>query len=224
MGQDQGTKIRTIPRKNEKAKAKETATDAKPSAPRWIIYVGVTSVILLMATLFLDLRPPAKVQKTEMASVRNAENEKVSRLLQESYMHRQLMVQAQQIENMKMKNQDLKAEDYALDPNRTYGVQFDQEDSADRVYEDLNDRANVDFERTPAEEISARLANRRWVNELERRERVTFVKNFVRSAYERGYEVQLDQNLVVVGVRKITENRKINIDQLIDKLAAQQGY
>lgn len=137
-------------------------------------------------------------------------------------MQRQMMVQAQQLENAKMKTRDLQADAYALDPAATYGVQFDQEDTADRVYEDLNLNSKTFTEQTPDEKINARLANRRWVNELEKRERITFVKNFIKSAYDRGYEVEINENLVVVGVKRVSQTKKLNIDQIMDKIAAKQ--
>jgi hypothetical protein len=229
MGQDESIKIRTLPRKNEKKKD-EPSAETKPAPPRWIIYIGTTSAVLLAAVLYFD--SPAmtakkqaaakKIQQTEMASVAARQNEAVSRHLQESHMHRQLMVQAQQLENAKMKTTDLQADDYALDSARTYGVQFDQEDTAGNVYEDLNLNNKAYTELTPDDKINARLANRRWVNELEKRERITFIKNFIKSAYDRGYEVEINENLVVVGVKRVTETKKLNIDQIVDRIAAKQ--
>jgi hypothetical protein len=230
MGQDESIKIRTLPRKNEKKK-EDASADTKPAPPRWIIYVGTTSAILLAAVLYFDSPSVSakkqaaamKIQQTEMASIAARQNEAVSRHLQESHMHRQLMVQAQQLENAKVKTKDLKADDYALDTDRTYGVQFDQEDTAGSVYEDLNVNNNKAYtELTPDDKINARLANRRWVNELEKRERITFIKNFIKSAYDRGYEVEINENLVVVGVKRVTETKKLNIDQIVDRIAAKQ--
>jgi len=228
MAQDDGIKIRTLPRKNEKKKDEPQQAQPKPSTPRWIIYVGTSSCVLLASVLFLDAPKPQKpvaaaqkqIQQTSMASVATRQsNDKVSRHLQESHMRREMMVQAHQLENMKMKTANLEADPFAMDTSRTYGVQLDQEDTSDRVYEDLNINAKGYGESTPHEKINARLANRKWVNELERRERITFVRNFIRSAYDRGYEVQLDENLVVVGVTKVKNNRKLNIDQILDKIA-----
>jgi len=234
MSQDESIKIRTLPRKNEKKK-EEKASEPKPAAPRWIIYVGTTSCLLLAGVLFFD-RPvekkavktvavQPKIQQTDMASTAVArQNASVNRHLQESHMHQQLMIQAQMLENSKMKTKDLRADDYTLDSAKNYGIQFDQEDTADRVYDDLNANPKSFAETTPDEKINARLANRKWVNELERRERITFIKNFIKSAYDRGYEVEINENLVVVGVKRITEVKKLNIDQIVNKLAAKQGF
>jgi hypothetical protein len=228
---DESIKIRTLPRKNEKPKDQATPAQAvkasKPTSPRWIIYVGSTSCLLLASVLFFEqpsdpklvAAAAQKVQQIEMASTAARQNASVSRHMQESHMHRQLMVQAQQLENSKVKTTDLQADQFALDSARSYGVQFDQEDTADRVYEDLNLNAKSFGDSTPDEKINARLANRRWVNELEKRERITFVRNFIKSAFDRGYEVEINENLVVVGVKRITDTKKLNIDQIMDKLA-----
>jgi hypothetical protein len=224
MSQDESIKIRTLPRKNEKAKdeAQKPNLAPKPVTPRWIIYVGTSSCVLLAGVLFFDKpQTPAalQVQQTEMASVAQRQNAAVSRHLQESHMHRQLLVQRQMLENSKIKTQDLKADEFALDPARSYGVQLDLEANTDRVFEDLNVNSKNFAESTPDEKINARLANRRWVNELERRERVTFIRNFIKSAYDRGYEVEINENLVVVGVKKITDPKKMNIDQILNKMS-----
>ena len=78
------------------------------------------------------------------------------------------------------------------------------------------------FQEDLADRISAKLANRKWMNEMERAERIQFISSFIRSAYDRGYEVDIDSNLVVVGVRPINRNRVLNIDQVIDRLAKGQ--
>ncbi len=229
MSQDESIKIRTLPRKNEKAKeeAPKSPSATKPAAPRWIIYLGTSSCLLLAGVLFFDapkspgqVASAKQVQQTEMASVTKRQNDTVSRHLQESHMHRQLMVQAQMLENSKAKTKNLEADDFALDTKQTFGVQFDQDDTTDRVFEDLNVNAKSFSESTPDEKINARLANRRWVNEYERRERITFIRNYIKSAYDRGFEVEINENLVVVGVRRITEPKKLNIDQILNKMAA----
>lgn len=229
MSQDESIKIRALPRKNEK-KPETVPAETKPAPPRWIIYVGTLSVLLFAMAILWDAQPKKtmtasaskKVQQTEMASTAARQNASVTRHMQESVMHQQMMVQAQQLENAKMKTRDLQADAYALDTKGNFGVQFDQEDTADRVYEDLNLNSKSYAEQTPDEKINARLANRRWVNELEKRERITFVKNFIKSAYDRGYEVEINENLVVVGVKRVSQTKKLNIDQIMDKIAAKQ--
>ena len=104
------------------------------------------------------------------------------------------------------------------------GVQIDSKTVSDKLYEELNDDRNpANNDVLPEDRINARLANRKWLNETEHKERVQFVTNFIRSAYERGYEVELDSNLVVVGVRKIDPSKKVDIDKVIKQVMARQG-
>jgi hypothetical protein len=225
-------KIRSLPRGNEKASQTEKpdpkakAKDAK--VPRWIIYVGTASALALV-TLFALPKPkssPGAVSRAPVA-MPVQEDAAVDRYLQDAQLKQQMMVRKRELENMQfksaLKTSEPDAEDFLALPEgeRNLGVQMDADNSAERVFEDLNDAAINDGESLPAERINSRLANRRWVNELERRERIQFVTNFIRSAYDRGLEVEIDQNLVVVGVRKINQTRKVNINQVIDRLAKQ---
>lgn len=234
MEQDQGIKIRALPRPGEDKKDKP-ATPAKPtqeasSAPpsssrRWIIYIGSVGCALLAVLAVLNGAPQKHngkpVQQKELSSLNSKANDKVSHYMQEAQLKTEMMAHARQMENLKLKKDDLEMEPYALDQTRVYGVQMDQEDTASKLYDDLNGDAPTYADSLPADKINARLANRRWTNELERNERIAFVRGFIKSAYDRGYEVQLDQNLVVVGVKKISAHQKVSIDQVLNKLAKQ---
>lgn len=224
-------KIRVLPRKNEKPEKAQSQTETTGSSaraiPRWTILVGMGSLVLLLAVILIDapkVRPQKQVQNKSSSSVVIREDDAVTRHLRESHMRREMLTQQRQLENLKLRTTDLEVDPNAVDPTRVYGVQLDQEDITDRVFEDLNGTALKNQEITPDERIKARLVNRKWLNEYEKRERITYVKNFIRSAYEHGYEVELDQNLVVVSVRKVTQPRKVDIDQIIDKLAARPGF
>lgn len=233
MAQDDGYQIRTLPRSGDKKKQQAATQKPAPTTPRWIIYVGTTSAVAL-AALFLAqavqtknlLHPAKQVQQHDFASKAQPKaNDLVAKHMQDAKMKREMMVKARQMDYLaaKANNLDLDAEEGIndVDQSRTYGLQFDQEDTAERVYEDLHGPKAAYAETLPEDKINARLANRRWVNEFEKAERIQFIKNFIRSAYERGYEVEIDSNLVVVGVKKITEQKKLNIDQIIDKIAKQ---
>jgi uncharacterized protein YpuA (DUF1002 family) len=114
-------------------------------------------------------------------------------------------------------------EDYAVVPDgdKNYGVQLDQEKTLERVYEDLNlNPSNYRYDNIE-DRINSRLANRRWLNQQEKAERIAFVRNFIRQAYDRGWEVQIDANLVVTGVRPIVQRNQVNIEQVLDRIAKQ---
>jgi hypothetical protein len=228
MAEQQDFKIRVLPRKNEKV---QPAPAAPPKPPRWIIYVGTAAVVALVGAFTLPVGHPQKKVRTsaaksgqaDLSSYQDPINMKVTRHLQDAQIKEEIMRRRQQLDGLRLRDPS-RGDDEALldDSGTTYGVQMDTEDSVDKVYKDLNYRksqSNNDF--LPDERIGARLATRKWVNEQEKAERINFIRNFIRSAYDRGYAVQLDQNLVVVGVRKVTEPKKVNIDQVIDNMAKQ---
>ncbi|HMN69637.1 MAG TPA: hypothetical protein PKC28_13935 [Bdellovibrionales bacterium] len=220
MGNQPEFKIRTLPRPEKPKKKAE-------SSPRWIIYLGIASCSALTMLLALShFKPAAKSgepEATPQVESKRQDLSSVSRHMADAAMKRQMMVRTREFENLNVKADELELLDgYTADADaRAFGVQFEQEDTAERLYEDLNGTPGRYADTLPADKINSRLANRRWVNDFERNERITFIKNFIRAAYERGYEVQIDQNLVVVGVTKISGTKKLNIDQVIDKLAKQ---
>jgi hypothetical protein len=217
MGKEQEIKIRALPRKNEKEKEASASKSTGQMPPRWIIYVGTTAALFLTVVLLSPVH-----QEQNLASVSFKMNDAVQRYLQDASIKHEAMVRAQEMENMKVHRVEDGESDFALANNtQNYGVSFDQEDTSDRLYRDLNGVAPAITDTLPEDKINARLANRRWVNEFERRERINFVRNFLKSAYDRGYEVQLDQNLVVVGVKKVNRTQKVNIDQIVDRMARQ---
>lgn len=222
-------KIRTLPRSAGKNTSEDKKSQGKAFLPRWIIYLGSLSLILLVSSFVLPQHfkakskgKPAVTHQTDMSSIATSTN--VSRHLQESLMKAQVMRTQQTLDNMNapVVGKDLTGMMLEENPDRTYGVQLDSEDTADRLFKDLNERNEQNnYENLPDDRINARLANRRWLNQAEREERINFIRQFIRSAYDRGYQVEIDQNLVVVGVKKITE-QKVSIDQVIDRMA-QQG-
>lgn len=230
---DQGTsiKIRTLPRP-EKPEGQSSSPVHEPASrisPRALVNVGIVACCAVM-TFMVVTTPngrkakapaPAKVHSQDLTSVKapGTPNDLVAKYLQESQVKTEMLARARQLENLNTRGEVSASSAEEYDPRR-YGVQLDQEDSASKVFEDLHDNDAIPLELLPGDRINARLAKNKWTNELERNERVTFVREFIKSAYAKGYEVQLDQNLVVVGVKKIT-NQKVNIDQVLNKLAKQ---
>jgi len=222
-------KIRTIPRSNEKAvkkgpKAAPRRESSTKNAAR--IFIALSAVAFAMGALgywhstrqvdrSLAKLQPGQVTHTDRVAA------SISRHMYNSHLMEQMMKRKSQMDaqNMKIaKGQDM--ESMLPEDTRSYGVQMDQENTAERLYEDLNVNRSH-YGDSLDDKIHSRLANRKFVNEAERAERIAFVKAFIRSAYEKGYEVTLDQNLVVVGVRKI-RNRNLTIDQVLDRIAKQE--
>lgn len=234
MDQGTKTKIRTLPRpeKAESAAGHPVEHENHESpwmSPRLLVNLGIVACCAVMAFMFMSKSPKqqfkaakkAAIQSQDLTSVKapGTPNDIVAKYLQESQLKTEMIKRARQLENMNSRGDasDSGAVDY--DP-KNYGVQMDQEDTASKVFDDLHDNDAIPPELLPGDRINARLAKNKWTNELERNERITFVREFIKSAYAKGYEVQLDQNLVVVGVKKIT-NQKVNIDQVLSKLAKQ---
>jgi hypothetical protein len=225
MDRESSIKIRTLPRPDEVRKASEPAVEAASPASRWFIKLGLIVGCASMAFMLLSKNPQSsksKVQSQDLTSVKipASANAAVNKYLMESQLKTEMLHRARQLENLNSKADDYNTSYEDGVERQSYGVQFDQEDTASKVFEDLHDNDYQPTELLPGDRINARLAKNKWTNELERRERVTFVREFIRSAYDRGYEVQLDQNLVVVGVKKIG-NQKVSIDQVLNKLAKQ---
>ncbi len=238
MSQNADIKIRALPRGTDKSERKKDSGKPNKKAgnsPRWIIYVGIISCLLMVAVLLypgqdrLHVKKPSVAkhrvpQTQDLASVGGRMNDVVGKYMQEASIKREVMQQQRQLENMNVARLDMNSGNYMAggeEKRGDFGVQLDQENSAEEVYRDINGTGSGYADVAPHDRINNRLANRRWMNEMERAERINFVRNFLKSAYDRGYEVQLDQNLVVVGVRRINRMQKINIDQIIDRMAKQ---
>lgn len=223
MDREPSIKIRTLPRPEDVQKAAEPAVEAEAPASHWFVNLGIVGCCAAMAFMFLTKNPKTsapEVQSQDLTSVKATADAAVDKYLRESQMKTEMLHRTRQLENLNSRSDDYETSFENGIERQSYGVQFDQEDTAAKVFEDLHDNDYQPAELLPGDRINARLAKNKWTNEFERRERVTFVRQFIRSAYDKGYEVQLDQNLVVVGVRKIG-NQKVSIDQVLNKLSKQ---
>lgn len=235
MAQD-NIQFRTIPRSNEKLKPSAEKTAVEVSQSSWgKAYIAVISVPLAALALwaffpqFLSKTAhkkmqlaPRSVSSSESEEVHGRITASVQRHLSESRMRREMMERKQQMENMKVQNSEEGGTHLADDHSVSLGVPLmDQDKTMERIYGDLDLNSRGYSDVVPHDWINARLANRKWLNEHERAERIQFVRNFILTAYERGYEVQLNENLVVIGVRRLRKDRVVTIDQIMDRLAKQ---
>lgn len=230
MGQDNEIKIRVLPRTGEKKAPPRVPAPGRPS--RWLIGGLSAAVVILSAALLWHIfassdagsRRPARntAGKLDLASIQDPTSARISRLMQESQVKQEMLMRGRQIQNLESRGMNRDA-DVAVYPDGSsdhiYGLQLDQENTSDRLYRDLDDTPVSNDDMLPDQRINARLEKRKWLNQEERARRIEFVRQFIRSAYDKGYEVEIDQNLVVVGVKPITGTRRLNIDQVINKLA-----
>ena len=228
MGQTGEIKFKVLPRKGDKTGGEKPKPE-ETKLPRMIIYVGTVSLLVLVTLFALPKvkqikSKPASGQASLVVGGREDRGTPSAAICKTRNWNTKMMVQSTELANVQFKdaNHDDSPEQLAASPDtRDYGVQLDADDSADRVYEDLHGEPAHYADTLPDDKINARLANRKWVNEQEREERRAFISNFIRSAYDRGYEVEIDQNLVVVGAHRINTSKKLNIDQVMDRLAKQ---
>jgi len=232
-------KIRALPRKGEEdanRAIEKAAAEQSAKTRRWIVY-AVTPVMFI-AAFALMFKPSGKTHKSvaaskamangkmDLASINARINDSVTRHLQDAEVQAEMMKRNRELENAPFRNALKDKSDQTLtlpdtDP-KGYGVSLDSDNSDERVFEDLDSNSQGYSDTLPADKINARIANRKWMKEMEKNEKIQFISAFIRSAYDKGYEVEIDQNLVVVGVKKLPQNKLLNIDQVIDRLAKDQ--
>lgn len=222
MSQD-GFKIRTLPRSSEpKASPPSPARSAKSI---WKLLIGGALALALVALWQLtETKPePARAKQAPQAFVLpNPSEDRVNRHLQELAAKKEMNAMAIKLENDQFISEagSRPAEEVWDQPkDRVYGLQLDQEDAAEKVYQDLHHNKSEYSEMLPEDRINARLANAKWIAEMEREEQKQFIANFIRQAREAGYEITLNDQLVVVKVVKVSGNRKVSIDKILDQLA-----
>lgn len=225
MGTDPSIKIRTIPRSNEKQAFKPVSRSKRNL--KWLIAAMLVAIGALgaLATYHQQKSKKQVVRKsTARAATRTVAQQGLPGQVHDTQLAEMMLKQRTALENQRTMGDrnDRETDNLMLaEPEeRSLGVNFESENTSERVYEDLYGEKTGYKDTLPDDKINARLANRKWLNEVERAERLHFIKNFIRQAYDRGYEVELDQNLVVVGVKKLG-SRKVNIDEVLNRLAKQ---
>lgn len=229
MDKTEEVTIRALPRGSEKKPA--PPIDKKPW--RWIVYVGTVCLVFLSFMFYLPgpnkraggaSQNSAKQGEATFSSFQPGVRDPVNRHLRETQLEQDMLMRRNELQNQKLDGARVEGDEMQSSLPRSLnmpGVQLDGDGSAERIYEDLNDPTLSESEASITDKINSRLATRKWVNEFERRERVQFISNFIRSAKANGLEVDIDQNLVVVGVRAVNTNTKVNVDEILDRLARQ---
>lgn len=229
MAADPSIKIRTIPRPNEKVpppQAKKPAPESK--LRQWWLPLSMGAAILAIGmAAFIKSNKSFSPRTTKTAATKPlnppiARNGASLPNLRDARMTELMLKRRVELENQR--TMGLRGSDEVLalsdEDERNLGVQLDHENTSERIYEDLYGDRPTYADGSPEERINNKLANRKWVNEQEREARMAFVKNFIREAYDKGYEVELDQNLVVIGYKRIGP-RKVTIDEVLKRLAKQ---
>jgi hypothetical protein len=213
-------KIKTLPRSTEKPASEHPAQESRLMG-RLMILLSLSAFVVGALGLWSSGNTPVPRDLAKAPKIVDRLNASVNRHMADTHMKEDMMRRKRELENRATAPRKLQPDpDLLPDDTRSYGVQLDQDDSAERLYEQLNGN-RPSYGDNLEEKINQRLANRKWLNEQERAERITFVKNFIRQAYDRGYEVQIDSNLIVTGVRRIEHPKQFNIEQVLEKVAKQ---
>lgn len=216
-------KIRTIPRSNEKPAAPAAPAPAPVATKtRSLALLLVLTAIVVGGFGFWQARQGGVTRKPQQSKDVDPVSASVQRHMYDTHLMEEMARRKSLIENQRSLSKR-PGEEYAIvpDSDRNYGIQMDSEKTLERVYEDLDLNPATYRNDKIEDRINSRLANRRWVNEQEKAERIAFVRNFIRQAYDRGWEVQIDANLVVTGVRPIVQRNQVNIEQVLDRIAKQ---
>lgn len=241
MGQsNRPIQFRTLPRSNEKESSLKTKSSpgtsaskaevvakqrwSKPKNPMLRNYVIVAAALIAaFAILFNDPKPVEKTQasggKTRVRSDDHSPEALVNRYLQDADARREMAMKNRDLEN-KASARPLGADAAVIPENdRPLGVTLDQENSAEKVYKDLYGHQDNKGPMSPDDRINMRLQEDQWLAQTEKQERKQYIQNFLKEAYDAGYAIDLDENLVVVRVRKVTSRPKESLDKVLENLA-----
>lgn len=220
--------IKVLPKKGaagpaEPSVKKRTSSPAPKKRPKkdpsqafFFVLVGLITLI----AVWLFLPTSSKVHPSRQAASSPSER-KLNQYLQDGQKKTELTEMNVSVENQNAHVEDLPAFlplDEVSSERRPMGVELSQDPALDKVYQDLYGQPGTNGEKSPEERISARLAERKWVHQFEREEKKTFIRNFIAAARDAGYEVELNEDLIVTKVRPLTSKPKVSLEKVIDKL------
>jgi hypothetical protein len=204
------------------------ADEADQSLYIGLAFFGLAIVLAIMSFLLSQRSRPSTLRDPSSVNREGVLNDKINRYLQETARRRELTKMDLELEGEKVKSEfPSDSATYSAHPvpeeSKSLGVFLDQEDSAGKVYKDLYGRNDSSAETMlPEERINMRIAQRKWINELEMNQRRQFINNFLKSARDAGYDLELNENLVVVKVKKLQQKPRIPLDKVLERLS-QQG-
>lgn len=223
--------FRVLPRTNEApkgaSKKERPAPVAKKIAVNPMLRTYAVVGIAIMATfyaLFLDSQPAMKTVPPENKTVQDDGSPEalVNRYLQEADARHHMAAKNSELEN-KISSRPLGPDAAVIPENdRQLGVSLEQENSADKIYNEIYGNGEKAAP-SPEDRINMKLKEDQWMAATEKQERKQYIQNFLREAYDAGYAIDLDENLVVVRVKKVTSRPKESLDKVLENLA-RKGY
>ena|GEM_PF-1451658 len=186
-----------------------------------LILLGVIAAAL-GGLYWVNVKAP-KPSSASAVKAANPENKKLKNYLEAAQQKEAFQKMRVQVENQAAVPDDLPAflplEDQDPGERRPMGVELDSDPSMNRVYDDLYGSSEGGRFQTPEERIGARLAQKKWLYEYQLSERKVFIQNFIEAAKLAGYEVKIDENLVVTEVKPLRARPSIPLDQVLENLA-----
>lgn len=93
-----------------------------------------------------------------------------------------------------------------VDRDRKYGVDLVQEKHIENVADDTKKPDGMDLSDLPDEKVNLALLHRKWLSDYDKRLNKQYVEAFIANARDAGYNVLLNDNLEVVGVKRIPQS------------------
>lgn len=219
--------IRALPR-GGKSEARKVTVDGPSlknlrvanSIRNGIVVLG--SVVLGFWVLFND--EPKKGGVSNIPAVEKAEQAKLEAYLKEAELKQKMAMRSRELENQQSATPIPSDAEIIKKDDRTLGVYLDTENREKKVYEDLYGNQDGKSKLVlPEDRINARLAQRKWITEEEKQEKKQWVQNFIKQAYDAGWAVEINEDLIVTKAKPVRDKPRMSLDQVIDKLS-REGY
>ncbi|HAG92114.1 MAG TPA: hypothetical protein DCL41_09590 [Bdellovibrionales bacterium] len=232
-------KIKVLPKKGAKDSAraqkkadvkasqsgKTSSSTSKSKGPKDLMgaaFAGVAA-IALGGLVWFNLKESKTLPGPSKPSqvIQKSGDRKLTKYLQDSQRKRELQNLKTEVENLSAKKETLP--DY-IPPRkpralqRPLGVELESDPGVDQVYEDLYGSQEGETIETPEDRISAQLANRKWLYDFQLEERKAYIRNFIEAARLAGYDIKIDENLVVTQVKPLTNRPKVPLDEVLQNL------
>lgn len=208
-------RIKVLPKKQD------NKGESKKNPLPWVL-LGLVG-LSLFALYFINSHTsrPSLSGKLKEAFQQTPSEKRLTQYLQDAQKKSELQSLKVKVENTKALNEDLPTFlplETEKSDRRALGVELESDPAMDQVYEDLQLDQSTGQWLSPEQRISARLAERKWLYNYEKEEKKTFIRNFIKAAREAGYDIKIDENLIVTRVKVITSRPKIPLDKVIENL------
>lgn len=226
-------KIKVLPKKGEAAphaiksrKAKKERRLKKGDSDSSGNHLGILFLVIGLgaAGALYVLNNSNEGSRSKGQSVTNQANKKLTRYLQDGQKKAELQSLEVQVENLRAFNSTgelpafLPLDEEKPEDQRNLGVELEPDPSMDRIYDELYGASPGGKWMSPEERISARLAEKKWLYNYEKEEKKMYIRNFIEAAREAGYDIQINDDLIVTQVKPITSRPKIPLDKVIENL------